>query len=262
MLGKLLKYDLKWCFKPLIVFYVLAIIFAIIIRVVESFEQTFILLIIDKICCGIGIAMMVNIIINCFMRNWARFIKNVYKDESYLTHTLPVSKNKIYLSKILTTSITIVVSIVVIITCIAIGALNEDTFDFIKISLEQVSNMYDISVGMLITVFLIVVILETIFMYMCGIFGIVLGYKTNNLKIVKSIVIGIVTYMVLSNFSIGILFVLGLLNPDFMDIFNNANVSPALIQYMAVFSLIIYTLFNLVLYFVGNKILNKGVNVD
>ncbi len=27
MLGKLLKYDLKWCFKPLLVFYMLAIFF-------------------------------------------------------------------------------------------------------------------------------------------------------------------------------------------------------------------------------------------
>ena len=26
MLGKLLKYDLKWCFKPLLVFYMLAIL--------------------------------------------------------------------------------------------------------------------------------------------------------------------------------------------------------------------------------------------
>ena len=262
MLGKLLKYDLKWSFKPLIVFYILAIVFAIIIRVVESFEQTFILLIIDKICCGIGIAMMVNIIINCFMRNWARFIKNVYKDESYLTHTLPVSKNKIYLSKILTTSITIVVSIVVIITCIAIATLNEDNLEYIKVALEETSKMYNISSFILISVFLLVVFLETIFMYMCGVFGIILGYKTNNLKIVKSIVIGIVTYMVLSNFSIGILFVFGLLNPDFMAMFNSSNVSPSMIQYMGIFSLAIYVLYDLVLYFVGNKILNKGVNVD
>ena len=80
MLGKLLKYDLKWCFKPLLVFYMLAIFFSIIVRIVESFEQSLIILIIDKVCCGIVIAMLVNILINCFMRNWARFVKNIYKD--------------------------------------------------------------------------------------------------------------------------------------------------------------------------------------
>ena len=85
MLKKLLKYDLKWCFKPLIVFYILSIFFAIMVRIVESFEQSLIILIIDKICCGVLIAMIINILINCFMRNWARFVKNIYKDESYLT---------------------------------------------------------------------------------------------------------------------------------------------------------------------------------
>ena len=103
MLGKLLKYDLKWCFNPLVVFYILAIIFSIITRIIESVDQTLILLIMDKICSGVVIAMLINILINCLMRNWVRFERNIYKDESYLTHTLPVSKNKIYLSKILTT---------------------------------------------------------------------------------------------------------------------------------------------------------------
>ena len=101
MLGKLLKYDLKWCFKPLLVFYMLAIFFSIIVRIVESFKQSLIILIIDKVCCGIVIAMLVNILINCFMRNWARFVKNIYKDEAYLTHTLPISKSEIYLSNCL-----------------------------------------------------------------------------------------------------------------------------------------------------------------
>ena len=30
-----------------------------------------------------------------YMGDWVRFVKNIYKDESYLTHTLPVSKNQI-----------------------------------------------------------------------------------------------------------------------------------------------------------------------
>jgi len=73
MLGKLLKYDLKWCFKPLVVFYILAIIFSIITRMIESVDQTLILLIMDKICSGVVIAMLINILINCLMRNWVRF---------------------------------------------------------------------------------------------------------------------------------------------------------------------------------------------
>ena len=31
---------------------------------------------------------------------WSRFIKTVYKDESYLMHTLPVTKNQIFNAKV------------------------------------------------------------------------------------------------------------------------------------------------------------------
>ena len=183
MLKKLLKYDLKWCFKPLIVFYILSIFFAIMVRIVESFEQSLIILIIDKICCGVLIAMIINILINCFMRNWARFVKNIYKDESYLTHTLPVSKNKIYLSKILTTIITLLTSFIVIVACLAISSLNNDTWIILKESLEQSAIYFDSSVFGFIFVMLIAIFFEFLFMMMSGILGIIIGHKSNNLKI-------------------------------------------------------------------------------
>ena len=39
MLGKLLKYDLKWTYKLLIVFYLLAIFFAILGRILTDIEN-------------------------------------------------------------------------------------------------------------------------------------------------------------------------------------------------------------------------------
>ena len=166
MLKKLLKYDLKWCYKPLVVFYILTIFFSIITRVVESFEQTLIILILDKICSGIVIAMIINIAINCFMRNWARFIRNIYKDESYLTHTLPVSKNLVYLSKILTAIITLLTSFIVIITCIAIVALNENSWEILKKSLEQSAIFFNSSVFSLIIIIAITIFFEFLFHFL------------------------------------------------------------------------------------------------
>lgn len=89
MLKKLLKYDLKWSYKPLVIFYILAFIFACLGRIFSEIENSMIFNIIGQICKGALIAMLVNILINNLMRVWARFIKNIYKDESYLTHTLP-----------------------------------------------------------------------------------------------------------------------------------------------------------------------------
>lgn len=262
MLKKLLKYDLKWCYKPLLVFYILAIFFSIIVRIVESFEQSLIVLIIDKICCGVVIAMIVNILINCFMRNWARFVKNIYKDESYLTHTLPVSKNKIYLSKILTAIITLLTSFIVIIVCLAISSLNKDTWIILKESLEQSAIYFNSSVFSLIFVMVITIFFEFLFMMMSGILGIIIGHRSNNLKIVKSILIGFGIYMILSSMSLGVLFVAGLINSDIMFLFSNIEVTSNALKSMMLVGIIVYAIYNLGIYFIGNKLLNKGVDVD
>ena len=262
MLKKLLKYDLKWCYKPLLVFYILAIFFSTIVRIVESFEQSLIVLIIDKICCGVVIAMIINILINCFMRNWARFVRNIYKDESYLTHTLPVSKNKIYLSKILTAIITLLTSFIVIIACLAIATLNKDTWIILKESLEQSAIYFDSSVFSLIFVMIITIFFEFLFMMMSGILGIIIGHRSNNLKIVKSIVIGFIIYMILSSMSLVVLFIAGLLNSDIMSLFNNIEVSSNALKSMMLVGILVYAIYNLGIYFIGNKLFNKGVDVD
>ena len=101
MLGKLLKYDLKWSYKNLIIFYALSIILAIITRLMSLIENSIIFMVITKICSGTLIAIFVNIFINNFIRVWARVIRNLYKDESYLTHTLPVSRKTILHQKFL-----------------------------------------------------------------------------------------------------------------------------------------------------------------
>ena len=262
MLGKLLKYDLKWCFKPLIIFYILAIIFSIITRMIESVDQTLILLIMDKICSGVVIAMLINILINCLMRNWVRFERNIYKDESYLTHTLPVSKNKIYLSKILTAIITLFVSFIIIVICLAIVCLNDITWYSLKLSLEQSAIFLNSSPLSLIIVLIITIFFEFLFMILSGILGIVIGHRSNNMKIVKSILIGMGIYMGLSLFSLAIIYMAGILSPDIMSVFNNIKVSSNAIKSIMIIGIFVYAIYNLMIYFIGNALLNKGINVD
>ena len=262
MLGKLLKYDLKWCFKPLLIFYILAIFVTILIRIVESFEQTLILLIIDKILCGIGISMLINILINCFFRNWARFIRNIYKDESYLTHTLPVSKDKIYLSKVLTIIITLATSFIVILASLAIGALNESTWEALKAYLEETANFFNVSVSTIIITMLMAFFLEMLYMIMSGILGIIIGHKSNNLKVIKSIVAGFVIYMALSSISLLVLYVAGFLNPDVMSAFNTMEIRIDGVKSIMAIGIILYVIYNVAIYFTGYKLLKKGVNVD
>ena len=96
MLKKLIKSDLKDVYKILVIFYGLSLFFAILTRLFLSIENSFIMEVIGKICSGVTISMMFNILINNLMRLWVRFKHNFYGDESYLTHTLPVDKKTLY----------------------------------------------------------------------------------------------------------------------------------------------------------------------
>ena len=262
MLKKLLKYDLKWGYKSLIVFYILAIIFSLIVRVVGNLEQSLIVIMIGKICFVILIVMLINILINCFMRNWVRFVKNIYRDESYLTHTLPVSKNKIYLSKILTANITLLTSFIVIVICLAIALLNDNTWQILKESMEQSAIYFNSSIFSLVSVMIITIFFEFLFILMTGILGIIIGHKSNNFKIVKSIIIGFAIHMILSSISIAILYIAGLLNPNIMSIFENTEVSSNTLKSTMLVGIVIYAVYNLIIYFISNKLLNQGVDVD
>ena len=234
MLKKLLKYDLQWCFKPLIVFYILGIFFAIITRVVESMEQSLIVLIIDKICSGVVIAMLINILINCFMRNWVRFV----------THTLPVSKSELYLSKVLTAVITLITSFVVIISCIAISSLNENTWNFLKDTLEQSAVFCNTSVFSIVIVIIITVFFEAMSILMSGIMGIIIGHKSNNLKIIKSIIVGFVIYMGMSFCALGVVYISGLLNSDIMSLFNDTQSTSSGMISASKIVIIFYAIYN------------------
>ena len=59
MLGKLLKYDLKWVYKLVVIFYILAFIFSGIGRILAEVQNSMLLNIVSKISIGIGISMAI-----------------------------------------------------------------------------------------------------------------------------------------------------------------------------------------------------------
>lgn len=263
MLGKLLKYDLRWSYKNLIIFYALSIILAVITRIMSLIENSIIFMVITKICSGTLIAIFVNIFINNFIRVWARVMRNLYKDESYLTHTLPVSKNNIFMSKILTAIITTITSSLVILASSAIAYYSEENWQLLKTLVESSAIYFDSSVGGFLTIVIVTLFFELLFMLMSGIIGIVIGHRYNNLKTLKSIIFGFILYMIPSALTIGILYVVGLFNPDVMKLFNNSTeFSTEALKLVLFCGIIIYIIYDIIYYFVGKKVLNKGVNVD
>ena len=99
-------------------------------------------------------------------------------------------------------------------------------------------------------------------MMMSGILGLIIGHRSNNSKIIKSIIIGFAIYSLLSAISLGILFMAGVINPEIMSLFNNVNVNSEGLKGMMLVGILVYAIYNVGIYYAGNKFLNKGVNID
>ena len=263
MLGKLLKYDLKWTYKGVIVFYILAIMFSVIGRLLSEIENSLIFNIIGKVCIGTAIAMVVNVLINNLIRVWVRFIRNSYKDESYLTHTLPVNRKTIFLSKVLSAIITMITSAVIIVVCVAICYYSEGNIEWVKQSLEFVASTYNSTVVGFLLIVITVFFLEMIFALFAGYIGIIFAHKSNNLKTGKSVLYGFMAYMIPQSITIAIIFILGLFNQDIMNLLNTTTIiNVEAIKSIMYAGIVIYLCYITIYYLIGKKQFEKGVNVD
>jgi len=263
MLKKLLKYDLKYKFKVLIVFYVLSIFFSVLTRIFLNIDNSFILNIIGKICSGVTISMIFNILINNIMRLWARFHNNFYKDESYLTHTLPVSKDTLYLSKMLSSIITLFVSMLVIGISLFIAYYSKENIEILKNLITPILEIYDSTFTVFLLVILFILFLELLNAVQMGFTGIILGHKMNNNKTLYSVIFGFISYIASQVFIVISLFILGLFNKEIMNLFHTTDiVSVDMIKQISVFACISYSLVVVIVYFINNKLFKKGVNVD
>jgi len=263
MLGKLLKYDLKWIYKVVGIFYILSFVFSAIGRGLNEIENSLVFSITAKISFGIAISMMINSLVNCLLRLWSRFIRNLYKDESYLTHTLPVEKKDIYISKVLTALITILTTTVVIIVCLFICYYSEANMEVLKTLLELAASTYNTTVLNLLLLVSFVIFLEIMFIVLIGYVAIILGYKSNQKKMVKTLIIGFALYMITQIVTLGAIFVFGLFNPNVMNLINTTDIinvdAIKSVMYMGIGIYIVYIIFY---YFLGNIQLKKGINVD
>ena len=263
MLGKLLKYDLKWIYKAVVVFYILAFIFSVIGRGLSLIENSVLFGILTKVSYGIAISMLVSAMINNLMRVWARVIRNVYKDESYLTHTLPVEKKQIYLSKFISAIITMFTTVLVSVVCIGICYYSQENIEILKTMLELAATTYNSSVISLLFCIFSVFFLEMLFILLIGIVGIILGYRASNNKIIKSIVYAFAMYMITNMVALLLVFLVGTFNSEVMNLFNTVDrVDIETIKNLMDAENVLYLVYIVVFYFIGKKMFEKGVNVD
>lgn len=263
MLNKLLKYDLKYMIKNMSVFYILSLFFSITTRILFSLNETVMNKIIAQISVGCLFAMIVNILINTMMRSWIRFRDSIYKDESYLTHTLPVTKNDIYNSKFIQTLVFFIFGFLIILLSLFIAYYTKDRWLELKGVINAITTGLEFNTTLFVISFIAVVFLEVFNAIQCGFFGIILGYKNNNGKIGLSVLFGFVSYIVSQSIVLLLLFIFGLFDSSIMNLFtNNVLIDTSSMKLLIVLSILIYILIIGLMSILCKKELNKGVNIE
>lgn len=263
MLKKLMKYDLRSSFKIITVFYAIGLVFAVLTRIFLSIENSTIFDIFGKICSGVTISMIFNIIINNVLRMWGRFRENMYGDESYLTHTLPVTRTQHYLSKALTGIIALLVSMAVITVLLFTAYYSKENMEILKGILFPLAQAYDFSVGGIVAAALVVVFLEILNALQCGFTGLILGHRMRGGKIGLSVLFGLVIYMGTSTVVLLALVVAGIFSPEIMDMFTSADaMSVDVVKNLLWISIGVYSALAVVFCIMNAKLLERGVNVD
>lgn len=261
MSSKLLKYDLRKNMRWMWILFVCTIFVAGITRICTELAQSVAFFkIIGIFFDTIFYSLIANTIIQPFLRSFMNFTKSLYGDESYLTHTLPVTKNQIINSKYLTTIIEILLSFVCVIVSLIIKFASPSFLPTIKLILSTIISG-EFSTILVIVLFILLVIVEFLIFISIIYFSIVLAYKTKEKKVLKSFLItGLLSFLSLTVLSIIMLVVL---------LINGVNLSSTTIvlsnsTFISIIltGIIVYFAFALLYYLLTKKEFNKGVNVD
>ena len=264
MLGKLIKYDIKWINKVMVIYYLITFVLCVLTRVLSGFSDNFFLNIIFYAVRGMAIACFANVLINAIIRCWARLHTTTYKDESYLTHTLPVTKSDIYNSKFIQTLIFFVIGFVIILISLFIVYYSKDNWASLREFIKTLTTGLNMSTAFFLIMAITIIFLEVFNAIQCGFLGLILGHKLNNNKIAFSIIFGFIAYLLSQSLVLALVFVYGLFDPTVMELFKTATVSIDVdaFKLLAIISSVLYIIIITVMSIICKIELKKGVNIE
>ncbi|WP_290092542.1 hypothetical protein [uncultured Dubosiella sp.] len=263
MVGKLLKYDLKNQARRLVPYCLIALATALIVRLL-SLGHGPVFSTLQTIAISVDIVLLIGCVLMPLISGWTYMIRSMYKDEGYLTNTLPVSRSSVYIAQWLS-------GMLGLLLCLATAALGL-WIAFYSQDYQMVINGivmtgkealgYSSTSALLASVF-IVYYFEMGFAMTAGYAGIVLGYRCWKDKPAKAVLFGLGLYFLGSVLSVAILFVYGLFDPSVMELFRES-AEPGVTMIKSIFMLgtVYYIVVSLALDAIALKALGKGINLE
>lgn len=261
MLGKLLKYDFRSIFKPLIPIFGITLLLSVLQRISTALGNTFTLLRIPAgFITAFYVVLLIALPIASFIFSIIKYYNNLAKDEGYLMHTLPVSKGELVLSKLISAAGAMLATILVMFLALMITFAGIIHFSDITSFFEQVFQYLQ-------PLFVVLLLITLVFSYLsqqvlCYL-SMALGQRHNNHKVMYSIIYGVVIYNVMQVVLTVILIVPGLLNSTFRAmLFDNVEPTMDFLNCYLGFANIVTIIVTIFLYVATTKVLEKRLNLD
>lgn len=265
MLGKLLKYDLRYVYKVLGAYYLICIASVALGALLNHIEQPpFIIDFAGEFLLNAGFGLSIGLMITAFTRTWVRFRQNLYGDESYLTHTLPISRLQLFASKFICSIIVLLLSFIVV-AIVLLLYLSTINFDFGMFFADLFVTIPGASFSLFYAAIVLglLIIMQSIFIIMCGFSGIIIGHRFDQARGLISAIAGFSCYLLVGGLLVGLVCLFSAFDPELAALFAYGH-QPTLptIMNCAWICTATYAIITATLFAVNVNLLQRGVNVE
>lgn len=198
-----------------------------------------------------------------FILSFAEFGRKFFKDQGYLTHTLPVKASQHMLARMIDDVLIIISMVIVYPFCGCIMtkdfSIYSNFYDFVVDALSEDILGSKAEVALMVTLVLTVLLISTIIVQWHFNAAYALGHKHNDNRRVMSVIYYVVLYLVYEFFAtivLGILNVIGVVDVDEeISTIGSINITLSIVLVMQIVSI-------LVLYFLTVRTCDKHLNIE
>lgn len=256
-----MKYDIKKMMRVLVYIYAISLGLSVITRLINIGKNIQAIAIIGHIFAGLTYAAVGSVIVNTFVHILKVFTCGFYRDESYLTHTLPVKKEKLLLSKYLSGIIVIIASVVVSALSLFIVLYSESLFNYIKQALELVVSGFNMSVGGFLTLMVFIIFAQICAMMSMAFASIVKANTYNHKRIMKGLIWFVVFYFGSTIVTLLTAVLVFAISGNLSELMAS-QMSNSAFMTIIILGLVMYVVYAVIFYIITDKMFKKGVNVD
>ena len=284
MLGKLFKHEWKATWKLMVIMNAAVIVLSALGAVFFYRNSSAVKPLFDSLerndngdtlymlaCMGYFMLLVLSICVlavGCTIYFYIRFYRNLYTDQGYLMHTLPVTEHQLILSKTFVCIIWRIISALVVLTAILVLMLSAFGEDFSLMDLLGEINKAFFDMGMFKGVIFMIILIfgllgKAIFTTFTGYTCISIGQLASKNKVLAAIGVYFgmrVIMQIISTFGSQYLAIIGMMAPDmWFEIFeNNEN---AMIVFFAVAVVVEYLICG-AMYMITHSVMQKRLNLE